>query len=129
MKIKSITCSIFIFVIFLAGCFGPFDVYSPSQIHKTVQLYGENEYIVYYKRHYVIEQFGPDMSEVLRNVEDKDKHALWDQAIAVAVPKYLKAKNIVPVACNYGVVIIKSGETEGGGGYAVFRCKKIRIRE
>ena len=88
----------------LVGCGGSFDNYSPSQIHRTVQLRMPGLYVVYYEWPYVEEHFGKDR--------------------ATAVPEYLKAKNLVPSECLRGVIVTRGGEGEGGKGWAEFRCKE-----
>ena len=87
----------------LTACGGSFDIYSPSQIHRTVQLRGLDLYVVYYDWPYVEEHFGRDR--------------------ATYVPKYLKAKNLIPPECLQGVTVTRGGEGEGGKGWAEFRCK------
>lgn len=88
----------------LTACGGSFDIYSPSQIHRTVQLIKPGVFIVDYRWREVAEQFGKDR--------------------AMAVPKYLEARGLTPPECVRGVIVIRGGEVEGGGGWAEFRCKK-----
>lgn len=90
-------------VVPLTACGGSFDIYSPSQIHRTVQLTKQGVYIVDYRWREVAEQFGKDR--------------------ATAVPKYLEAKGLTPPECVHGVTVIRGGEVESGGGWAEFRCK------
>jgi hypothetical protein len=87
----------------LTACGGSFDIYSPSQIHRTVRSLESGHYVVYYKWRPVEETYGKDR--------------------AAAIPEYLKAMGIVPSECTRGVIVIRGGETEGGGGWAEFRCK------
>jgi len=86
----------------LAGCGGSFDIYSPSQIHRTVQLRSPGLYVVYYEWPYVEERFGKNR--------------------ATAIPKYLGEKGLVPSECAHGVTVVRGGEGEGGKGWAEFRC-------
>ena len=90
----------------LTGCGGSFDNYSPSQIHRTVQSLGNGLYVVDYRWREVAQNFGKDR--------------------AVAIPKYLEAKGIVPAECSSGITVIRGGEVENGGGWAEFRCKELR---
>jgi hypothetical protein len=112
-----------------SGCY---DIYSPSEIQRTVQETPGNRglYIVDYKRHAVIDEFGPGVAAVREAVRQsataEAKRDAWNQALAVAVPRYLAAKNIVPPICVDGVVVIDSGPVEGGGGWSRFRCKDAR---
>lgn len=88
----------------LIGCGSGFDIYSPGQIHRTVQLIRPGVYIVDYKWREVSEQFG------------KDKE--------VAIPKYLEEKGLIPPECGGEVTVIRGGGVENGGGWAEFRCNK-----
>jgi len=82
---------------------------------------------VSYKEFDVLDEYGSGVERIRESVQDakgtKDKLAVWDKAVSVAVPKYLEAKGLVPDECVQGVVITRSGATEGGGGWAEFRCK------
>ena len=113
-------------VLSLTACGGNFDIYSPSQIHKTVQVLRPGVYVVGYKHHDVINEYGPGVENVRKAIRnDSDNwRAFWDGAVAVAVPRYLEAKGLVPAECTQGVVVIRSGSGEGGGGWAEFRCKE-----
>jgi len=110
-------------IVALVGCGGRFDIYSPGEIHRTVRSLGSGKYLVDYKWRYVIANYGPDMELLLKGVDKKDMPAIWKAATGQAVPKYLEAKGIVPKECARGVSITRSGETEGGGGWAEFVCK------
>jgi len=87
----------------LVGCGGSFDIYSPGQIHRTVQSRGAGIYVVYYEWPYVEDRFGKNR--------------------ATAVPEYLQEKGLIPPECMQGVTVIRGGEAEGGKGWAEFRCK------
>lgn len=93
-----IACLIF------AGCGGAFDIYSPSQIHRTVKPIEQGVYIVSYKRRKLKEQFGEDMQ--------------------VAISAYLRANKILPSECDRDVYIVRHGAVQGGGGWAEFKCAK-----
>jgi hypothetical protein len=108
----------------LSACVGSFDLYSPSQIHRTVKALRSGLYVVDYEWPYVIENYGPDMEKVLQGVDERDMPAQWDRALSIAVPKYLVAKGLVPAECVHGVTVVRSGEGEGGKGWAEFRCKQ-----
>jgi hypothetical protein len=96
---------IFVIAVFVfTGCGGAFDIYSPSQIHRTVKPLAQGVYIVDYNRRKLKEQFGED--------------------IQVAVPAYLKANKILPPECGRDVYIIRHGAVQGGGGWAEFKCEK-----
>lgn len=110
-------------IVALVGCGGRFDIYSPGEIHRTVRSLGSGSYVVYYEWPYVIDSYGPDMKFLLKGVDNKDKPAIWKAATAQAVPKYLEAKGLVPGECARGVSITRSGEGEGGKGWAEFVCK------
>ena len=118
---------LFTFITFiLMGCSGN---YSPNRLHRTVKPHPNQEgtYLVYYRRHNMIEEFGPglvkvrDMVRQAKNIEDK--LAVWDQALAFAVPKYLEAKDLIPIECVKGVFVVSSSSDEAGGGTTAFRCK------
>ncbi len=61
-------------------------------------------YIVSYKWGHVEKAYGKDREE--------------------AIPAYLDATELIPSACAHGVVVLRGGETEGGWGWAEFRCKQ-----
>lgn len=115
-------------VIGLPACSDPFGIYSPERIHRIVQSRGPGLYVVSYKEFDVINEFGPGVenvrAEVRKAESTKDKLAVWDQAAFIAVPRYLEAKGLVPSECTQGVIVTRSGSTEGGGGWAEFRCKE-----
>lgn len=86
------------------GCSGIFDIYSPSQIHRTVRLVEKDIYIVSYKRRKFKEQYGENLQ--------------------IAVPAYLRENKILPLECGSDVYIVRHGAVQGGGGWAEFKCKK-----
>lgn len=87
----------------LQACSAPTGVYSPERMRRSVQSLGGGLYVVDYKWSYVEGTFGKDRP--------------------TAVPAYLKAKDLVPVECAQGVVVVRGGRTEGGWAWAEFRCK------
>ncbi|MEJ1405485.1 MAG: hypothetical protein RPU62_00680 [Candidatus Sedimenticola sp. (ex Thyasira tokunagai)] len=109
----------------LSACGGSFDIYAPSQIHKTVKLLRPGIYDVGYKHFEVINEYGLGVENVRKSIRQNPENwrTLWNEAAAVAVPKYLEAKGLVPAECEQGVEVIRSGSGEGGGGWAEFRCK------
>lgn len=111
----------------LPACSDPFGIYSPEQIHRTVQLVRPGIYVVSYKEFDVINNFGPGVENVREAVRKakstEDKLAVWGQAAFIAVPRYLDIKGLTPSECAQGISVIRSGSTEGGGGWAEFRCK------
>jgi hypothetical protein len=115
-----------VLAVLVSACY---DIYSPSQIHRTVQMDPtvSGHYVVDYKWYYVIEEFGPGVEKVRdvvrQSTSPTEIATAWNQALAVAVPKYLTAKHITPATCVNGVVIIESRFVEGGGGWSRFRCK------
>jgi len=106
----------------LEGCAGRFDIYSPGEIHRTVRPLESGAFIVSYRWRYVVDAFGPDMTALLKGVREEEMASKWKQAIEIAVPKYLAANGLVPAECSKGVYVTRSGEAEGGGGWAEFRC-------
>lgn len=40
----------------------------------------------------------------------------------VAVKEYMERCGLVPAHCEYGIVVLKGGQVEGGGGWAEFAC-------
>lgn len=111
-----------------SACSDFFGVYSPERIHSTVRSMGEGLYIVRYEYFDVINQYGPgveNVREAVRNARNtKDQLAAWSEAEAIAVPKYLKAKGLVPTECTQGVIVIRGGSSVEGDGWAEFRCKE-----
>jgi hypothetical protein len=83
-------------------------------------------YVVSYREFDVIDKYGPgveNVREATRRAKDPgDKVSAWDQATFAAVPRYLEAKGLVPTECKQGIAVIRCGSTEGGGGWAEFRC-------
>lgn len=88
--------------IFVYGCGSAFDVYSPGQIHRTVQLRHPGLYIVYYEWPYVEGNFGKNR--------------------ATAVPAYMEAKGLIPSECTKGIVVVRGNDAEGGKAWAEFNC-------
>lgn len=39
------------------------------------------------------------------------------------VEKFLTLHHMIPSACTQGIVVVGSGDGEGGGGWAKFRCR------
>ena len=86
----------------LVGCFGPFDQYSPSRIHSTVQGDGQGAFTIEYPWASVRKEFGADLPTALTG--------------------YMRAKGIMPPECADGIVIVAGQHLEGGGAWARFRC-------
>lgn len=121
-------CYGFALVLFaLSACAGTHDAYDQSAKDRSVQMLYPGTYIVSYREFDVIEKYGPGVESVRDAVRQatglRDKTSLWDQAVIATVPKYLVAAGLVPIECRYGVAVIRCGSTEGGGGWAEFRCK------
>ena len=110
-------------VLFMTGCAAEFDSYSSSQIHRTVREQSPGHYVVHYEWRYVIEHYGPDMESQLNGAKEEQLPGIWKQAFALAVPRYLEAKHLIPAECGRGVEVLRNGETEGGRGWAEFQCK------
>jgi hypothetical protein len=116
----------FLFALVLTGCGGN-DFSNPNQ--GTVKPHSSREgvYLVYYRYHQMIDEFGPGVEAVRQNVREagsiEDKLAVWDDALEIAVPKYLEANRLVPPECVNGVHVISSLGDEDGGGTTAFRCK------
>jgi hypothetical protein len=113
-------------ILALTAC-GALDPYSASNIGMTVKPLESGLYIVSYRELEVIDAYGPGVDQVRREVEhvktSQESEAVWHRAHAVAVPKYLASKGIVPAECRNGVEVTASGSTENGGGWSHFRCK------
>lgn len=86
----------------LLGCSNTLGGSSSDQNHRSVQSLGDGLYVVDYKWPYVEKTFGKN-----RNT---------------AVPAYLEEKRLIPSECTHGVAVVRGGETEGGWGWAEFRC-------
>ena len=115
-------------ILALIGCDERFDIYSPGQIHRTVQAHPSRDgvYIVYYRWDKVIKEYGPGLEtvrEAVISADEEDKLAIWENTMASAVPKYLRDKDLIPADCVHGVVVVSSNKDEGGGGATAFRCK------
>lgn len=84
-------------------------------------------YVVYYAYYQMIDDYGPGVEHVrntISQIEDtKEKLAVWDRALAIAVPKYMEVNNLIPPECVHGVTIIGSSGDRSGGGASAFRCK------
>lgn len=109
------------------GCGGN---YSPRQLHRTVQPHPNREgiYLVYYLRHQMIDEYGPGVAavrEAVRQANDIDeKLAIWERALADAVPRYLNKNGLIPAECANGIEVVdSSGQERGAGGTTAFRCK------
>jgi hypothetical protein len=87
----------------LSGCSNTSGGSSFDQNHRSIQSLGDGLYVVDYKWPYVEKTFGKN-----RNT---------------AVPAYLEARKLIPAECTRGVAVVRGGETEGGWGWAEFRCK------
>ncbi|MET0116002.1 MAG: hypothetical protein ABW090_01165 [Sedimenticola sp.] len=101
--------------------------YPPDQLHRSVKPHSSREgvYLVYYRRHQVIDEYGPGVErvrEAIRNNPDNWR-ALWDKAAAEAVTRYMEDKGLIPSECQNGIVVINSYGDEAGGGTTAFRCK------
>lgn len=111
----------------LFACGGNYDVYSPSDIHRTVQPHPNYEglYLVHYRHHQVINEYGPGVDKIREKVRVNPDNwrALWDEAIAKAVSRYMTEKGLVPAECQSGIVVVSSDSDEAGGGTTAFRCK------
>jgi len=77
----------------------------------------------------MINEYGPGLVKVRETVrqanDSKDKLAVWDQAMAAAVSKYLKERGLIPSECIHGVKVVNSNKDEAGGGVSAFRCRQI----
>ena len=111
----------------LSACGSGFDVYSPSEIHRTVQKHPNHEglYLVHYRQHQVINKYGPGVDNVREGIRKNPDNwrALWDRAAAEAVTRYMTEKGLIPKECVNGIVIVSSDSDEAGGGTTAFRCK------
>jgi hypothetical protein len=89
--------------LFIWGCWGPFDAYSPARIHNTVKRTAPGVYLIYYRWLAVQEEFG----------EDLDK----------ALVAYMKDREILPQECrSLDIEVIAGQHGEGGAAWAKFRC-------
>jgi hypothetical protein len=117
-------------VMTLSGCGFFFNPYSPERIARTVVARGPGYWVVSFPYHDVIDRHGPGLSTVRANVQRakdyEEVKALWRNAEAEAVPRYLLANNLIPEDCKYGVQVVRSGSVEGGGGWAEFECTQRR---
>lgn len=111
----------------LFACGGSSDVYSPNHIYRTVQPHPNHAglYLVHYRHHQVINDYGPGVDKVREEVRSNpnDWRAVWDEATAIAVSRYMTDKGLIPEECQSGIVIVSSDSDEAGGGTTAFRCK------
>lgn len=116
----------FFIALVLTGCGGNHSIHSHQRAVKPHPNH-EGVYLVYYRRHKIIDDFGPWVEAARKNVREagsiEDKLAVWDCALAIAVPEFMKVNYLVPPECVYGVSIISSLGYEDGGGTTAFRCK------
>ena len=74
----------------------------------------------------MINEYGPGVENV-RSKLNPPKYErvteIWNEAFEQAVTKYLKDNNLVPEECTAGIIVVSSGQDEGGGGTTEFRCK------
>lgn len=122
--------SIFFIGMLLAGCNVLYDPFSGDNIHKTVQPHPNRKgiYIVHFNVKKVVNEFGPGMNKLHQEIEksesSEEEYAYWRAIVESSLIKYLQIKQLVPVECSRGVVIVSSGKDEiGGGGAAAFRCR------
>ncbi len=114
------------FALLPAACAG---TYSAEELPRTVQPHPNREgtYLVYYRYMEMINEYGPGVEkvrELVRQAHDADsKQAVWDSALATAVPRYLESRNLMPRACVNGILVISSHGDEAGGGTTAFACK------
>jgi hypothetical protein len=83
-------------------------------------------YVISYRRLELLEQYGQGMEQTTNAVERADSHnkgRIWNEAVAAALERYMQANGLVPSECTRGIEVIESGQNEGGGGSAAFRCK------
>jgi hypothetical protein len=119
----------------LPACGAIFDIYSPGQIHLAVQAHPNRPgvYLIYYKPKQMIDEFGPGWGKTLAAVRqaksNEEINAIWEDALAVAVPKYMAEKDLIPGECVNGIAVISSSFDEGGGGTTSFRCRESQEEE
>ena len=87
----------------LVGCSSTLGYSWTDSSRHSVQSLGNDLYVVDYKWLYIEKVYGKD-----RNT---------------AVPAYLEVEGLTPDKCRHGVLVLRGGETEGGWGWAEFRCK------
>lgn len=94
--------------VFACGCWGPFDMYSPSRIHRMVSREAPSTYIIDYPWLAVQKEFGDDLDRSL-----------------VA---YMESRGILPEECRVaGITVIAGQHLEGGGAWARFRCTAQQV--
>jgi len=74
----------------------------------------------------LIDEYGPGTEDVRARIKAANyinAEKIWDEAFEEAIPRYLEANNMTPSQCKSGVVVVHSGETEGGNGWARVRCR------
>lgn len=86
----------------LTGCFESFNIYSKKEIHRTVDYLGNGKYIVDYPAVQIFDKYGNDAR--------------------VAVPIYLKNRNLIPQKCTEEINVVLSGRIQNGDGWAEFTC-------
>ncbi len=104
-----------------------FDTYSPNQTHRAIKPHPNHKgvYLIYYRRHQLIDEYGPGVENVRRDIQKNPDNwrVIWDKAAAEAVTHYMTEKELVPPECVNGIVVISSLGDEAGGGTSAFRCK------
>lgn len=114
----------------LSGCASVSDPYSPEQLARSVVGRGPGYWAVSFPYHAVIDQHGPSLLTVrtnVRNAKDYEEvEAIWQRAVAEAVPRYLQANKLIPQQCKHGVQVVRSGSAQGGTGWAEFECKAVQ---
>ncbi len=97
------------------------------ELDGTVRPESPDSFLVYYHPwNRLIDEFGPGTENVrarLKAVNYVNDEKVWRDAIEEAIPKFLEAKSMTPSQCKAGVVVVNTGELEGGNGWARFRCK------
>jgi hypothetical protein len=97
------------------------------ELRGSVKPESPDSFIVYYHPwDRLIDEYGPGTENVRAKLK-ADGYAnakqVWADAIEEAIPQFLEAKNMTPLQCKSGVVVVRSGEAEGGNGWARFRCR------
>jgi hypothetical protein len=93
----------------------------------SVKPESPDSFILYYHPwDQLIDEYGSGAENVRAKIKAAGyAHAekVWRDAFEEAIPKFLEAKNMTPSACKSGVVVVRSGEGEGGNGWARIRCR------
>ena len=113
-----------IFLAALTGCLTS----CAQELRASVQPSASGEYLLsYHPWSKMLDEYGRGTKNVRTEVRKAGSRAeietIWQSAFADAARHYIEANSLIPTACQNGIAIRQSGQTEGGNGFTRFRCR------